>query len=178
MPSLRPERLVFLDETGMNLAMGMLYGWSKPGDPAVITRSARSDNISLVGAIALDGLRASMALDGGLDGDAFMVFLEQCLGPTLRAGDIVVMDNLSVHKMVKVKQMLASFGATPLYLPPYSPDLNPIEMTWSKVKSILRVVGARTRELFDQVLGKALRSITVEECHNWFRHSGYAVEST
>jgi transposase len=114
-------------------------------------------------------------LEGSVDTEAFRLYLEQVLGPALQPGDIVVMDNLSVHKVAGLTELLASRGARLEYLPPYSPDLNPIEKCWSKIKTALRKAKARTLEALEEALKKAFASITESDARAWFNHCGYAV---
>ena len=116
-----------------------------------------------------------MTVDGATDTDVFRTYVRQVLGPTLTPGDIVVMDNLGAHKAVGVQQALARRGARLLYLPPYSPDLSPIEPCWSKVKTVLRKAKARTREALDMAITGALATITDADAQGWFRHCGYAL---
>jgi transposase len=131
------------------------------------------DNISLVGAIRLDGVTTAMSLAGAFDGEAFLAFTEQMLAPELRPGDVVVMDNLGAHKVNGIREAIEAVGARLVYLPPYSPDLNPIEKCWSKVKHILRSIGARTKEGLHQAMAQALNLITLKDLIGWFKHCGY-----
>ncbi len=172
------EKMVFVDETGTKLGMARNYGWGPRNKPVAITQPVRGKHVNLIGAIGLDGVRASMTIEGSVNGEVFQVFLRDGLVPTLRKGDIVVMDNLSVHKVRGVRELIESAGARVLYLPPYSPDLNPIELTWAKVKSRLRAVGANSVELLNTVIGRALDAIDEALCRRWFSHCGYEIQST
>jgi transposase len=168
------ERLVFLDESGCNTAMAREYARSPIGERAHDDKpSGWGKNVSLVGAIGLGGLRTMMTLDGAVDGTAFLAFVEHFLVPTLKPGDIVLMDNLSVHKCAGIREAIEAAGAQLRYLPPYSPDFNPIEKCWSKFKSILRTIGARTREALDEAIVTALKSITGKDAAGWFASAGY-----
>lgn len=121
----------------------------------------------------LEGMVATMTVESATDGDVFEAFLEEVLCPRLKAGDVVVMDNLNVHKMNRVRELIEGAGARLLYLPPYSPDLNPIEKAWSKFKQFLRSAKARTRDALDQAVTEALKTITAENASAWFKHCGY-----
>jgi transposase len=127
------------------------------------------------GALGVHGLHAAMTVDGATDTDVFRTYVKQVLRPTLRPGGSVVMDNLRAHEAVGVQHALARRGARRLYLPPYSPDLSPIESCWSKVKTALRKAKARTREALDSAITEALATITEADAQGWFRHCGYAL---
>jgi transposase len=128
--------------------------------------------LTILSALSLGGLLATMTIEQATDGDIFLAYLEQVLGPKLRPGDVVVMDNLSAHKVAGVEQLIQAAGAELLYLPPYSPDLNPIEKAWAKLKQLLRSAKARTAEALDQAIAELLPQITPENAQAWFRHSG------
>lgn len=129
--------------------------------------------LTTLGAMSLEGMVASMTVESATDSDVFEAFLEEVLCPKLKAGDSVVMDNLSVHKIDRVRELIEGAHARLLYLPPYSPDLNPIEMAWSKFKQFLRAAKARTREALDQAVTAALETITADNAAAWFKHCGY-----
>ena len=131
--------------------------------------------MTAVAAVRLDGLTAPFTIDCPMDGDVFAVYVERVLAPTLRAGDVVVMDNLTAHKRPRVRQMIESVGASVMYLPPYSPDLNPIEMIWSKVKRLLRTLAARAVGALHDAFGVAFAAITTGDILGCFRHCGYAM---
>ena len=128
---------------------------------------------TLIAALGLEGIRCSTVVDGAVNGDVFEAFVEQVLVPQLKPGDIVVMDNLSSHKVAGVREAIESVGASVWYLPPYSPDMNPIEKMWSKVKTWLRRVAARTVEGLIHAVGDAFRAVDAEECRAYFRSCGY-----
>jgi transposase len=132
--------------------------------------------LTTLGAMSLEGMVATMTVEAATDGDIFEAFLEQVLCPKLKPGDVVVMDNLNVHKMDRVRELIESAHARLLYLPPYSPDLNPIEKAWSKFKQFLRSAKARTAEALDQAVTEALNTITAENAKAWFRHCGYGIQ--
>lgn len=174
--TLDPAKLVFLDEAGVDIAMSRAYAWAAPGWTPVIERPARGRRISLIGAIALDGGRALRRVEGYVTGDEFIQFIRDDLGPNLRPGDIVVMDGPSIHKVAGVVEALAERGASALYLPPYSPELNPIEMTWAWLKNLLRAAPPRQLKALRERVEELWTRLTVPLCAAWIRHSGY--EST
>ncbi len=169
------RRLIFVDETGCNLNLVRRYGRAPRGVRLVDRTVPRNTppNRSLVGAMSREGLLTSMEVEGSMDGDAFFVFLEHCLGPHLHAGDVVLMDNLSTHKSKRMVALIQAHGAEVLFLPRYSPDFNPIEGAWSKLKSYLRKVAARTPKALDRALAHGLARITATNARGWFRHAGY-----
>jgi transposase len=170
------RRLKFVDESGVNLAMTRLYGRAPTGERVVGSVPQNyGPNVTLLGALGVHGLHAVMTVDGATDTEVFRTYVKQVLGPTLTPGDIVVMDNLRAHKAVGVQQAIARRGARLLYLPPYSPDLSPIEPCWSKVKTALRKAKARTRAVLDTAMTVALDTVTASDAHGWFRHCGYAL---
>lgn len=129
---------------------------------------------TIIGSIRLNGEMACMTLEGAVDTEAFVAYVEQVLCPTLRPGDIVVLDNLSSHKSPRVKRAIEAVHAEVRYLPPYSPDYNPIELMWSKVKAFLKAAATRTTEGLFQAIGQALQRIHSSDVLGWFRHCGYA----
>lgn len=172
-PKLDPTKLVFLDEAGVDTAMSRTYGWAPPGQTPVIERPAHGRRISLIGAIALDGTRALREVEGYVNGDVFVSFLREDLGPHLNPGDIVVMDGPSIHKVAGVAEALRERGATPLYLPAYSPELNPIEMTWAWIKRLLRTAGTRRMPQLRERVAEYWSRVSAHLCGGWLRHSGY-----
>jgi transposase len=169
-------RLKFVDECGVHIAMTRLYGRAPRGARVVDTvPDCRGENISVLASIDLSGQSVAIALDGAVDTDIFDLFVCDVLAPTLKAGDVVVWDNLNVHKSVAAREAIEAAGAEVLFLPPYSPDLNPIEKMWSKVKSLLRKAGARTRETLYSALTDALAAVTAKDASAWFAHCGYDV---
>jgi transposase len=168
------ETLVFLDESAVNTAMVRTRGRCPRGERLAGSAPAGLWQTStLVAAIGLDGVVAPMVIDGPLNGESFAQYVETSLVPALEPGNIVVMDNLPVHKAKRVADAIAAAGCTLAFLPPYSPDYNPIENMWSKVKTHLRAAAARTFEAVVNATGDALRSITPEDCDGYFRHCGY-----
>ncbi len=168
------HRLVFLDETGSHIAMTRTHARAPLGERAVgrVPRN-RGAVTTIIGAIAARGLTALMTVEGGTSGAVFLRFVREHLGPSLRAGDVVVMDNLGAHHATGVRQAIEARGASVLYMPPYSPDLNPIELCWSKFKDVLRTFGARTRLELRHTVASAAEFITRRDARGWFRHCGY-----
>lgn len=134
------------------------------------------DNITLSAGLTQDGLIAPLRLIGAMNADIFEAYIEQFVVPELRPGDVVVMDNLSAHKRTTIGAMIGAAGAELVYLPPYSPDLNPIEMVWSKVKSVLRTIGARTFDELEEAIVVALAAISATDAANCIRHAGYTIQ--
>ena len=174
--ALDPTRLVFIDETGVTTKMARRYGRAKRGRRCHAWVPGRWHTTTLSAAITLDGLRAPMVLDGAMNGAAFLAYLEQVVVPELRAGDVVVMDNLSSHRIRGVREAIEGAGAACLYLPPYSPDFNPIEQAFAKIKARLRQVAARTLEDLWQAVAEVLDAFSPQEGANYFRNAGYRVD--
>ena len=167
----------FVDESGVNLAMTRLYGRAPAGERVIGSVPQNyGQSVTMLGALGVHGLHAVMTVDGAPDADVFRTYVRQVLGPTLTPGDIVVMDNLRAHKAIGVQQALARRGARLLYLPPYSPDLAPIEPCWSKVKTALRKAKARTREALDTAIAAAMRTVSLADAYGWFKHCGYPLQ--
>ncbi|WP_166298805.1 IS630 family transposase [Bradyrhizobium sp. 2S1] len=171
---LDPERLVFIDETSANTKMARLYGRSPRGERcrAAIPHGHWKTTTFTAG-LRSDGLIAPLVLDGPMDGDAFLAYVEQLLAPSLQPGDTVIMDNLPAHKVHGVREAIRAVGASLLYLPPYSPDFNPIEMAFSKLKALLRAAAARTMPDLWQAIANALKRFSPEECQNYLVAAGY-----
>ena len=168
------EKLVFIDESGAKTNMKRLYGRAKQGQRTVDdTPSGHWCTTTMISSMRLDGSTACMVVDGATNKDVFQVYVQHILLPTLKTGDIVIMDNLSAHKNQKVRDLIESVGAQLWFLPPYSPDLNPIEKMWSKIKSILRTIKARTEESLINAVAKALDKITANDAKRWFQSCGY-----
>ena len=157
--------------------MTRLWGRAPKGERIAETRpEGHWQVLTTLGAMSLEGMVATMTVESATDGDVFEAFLGQVLCPKLQASDVVVMDNLSVHKADRVRELIEGAGARLLYLPPYSPDLNPIEKAWSKFKQFLRSAKARTREALDLAVTEALKAITADNAVAWFRHCGYGLQ--
>ncbi|MBO1070954.1 MAG: IS630 family transposase [Dolichospermum sp. DEX189] len=167
------KNLVFIDETGVHLAMTRNYGRGVEGERVYDDRPGnKGKNITLIGAMSDEGLIATMTFPGSLNTTSFLVFIEQILLPQLWIGAIVVMDNLPVHYAEKARILIESVGAKVKFLPPYSPDLSPIELCWSKLKEILRSAKARSFDALDEAITMAVNAITDENALNWFNHCG------
>ncbi len=169
-----PTRLVFIDETWAKTNMTRTRGWCRRGKPLVAkVPHGHWKTMTFLAALRHDRITAPFVLDGPINGDAFTIYVEQVLAPTLKTGDIVVMDNLGSHKSGKVRQLIRNAGARLLFLPPYSPDLNPIEQVFSKLKTLLRKADERTVEAVWKRIGSLLGHFEPTECANYLRNSGY-----
>lgn len=168
------RRLVFIDETGASTKMARAHGRSRRGTrcKAAIPHG-HWKTTTFVGGLRLDGMSAPMMLDGPMDGAAFLAYVEQVLAPTLEPGDIVVLDNLPAHKPAAARAAIRDRGAELVFLPPYSPDLNPIETAFSKFKALLKKAAARTIEDLRLAIADALPRLTAHECRNYFIDAGY-----
>ncbi len=173
-PDLDPRRLVFIDETGASTKMARRRGRSKRGQRcrAAIPHGHWKTTTFTAG-LRLDGLTAPMLLDGSMNGVAFLAYVEQVLVPTLDPGDLVIMDNLPAHKVAGVKQAIEAAAATRVLLPPYSPDFNPIEQAYAKLKALLRKAAARTIDDLWAVIAEAIELFPPQECATFFANSGY-----
>ena len=173
---LEASRFVFVDEMGTNTSLSPLYGWSRVGKRlrAEVPRSW-GKNVTLLSSMTLCGMGPSMAVEGATTRAVFEAYVEQALAPSLRGGQVVVMDNLSAHKGARVRELVERAGCELLYLPPCSPDMNPIEGAFSKVKGILRKAQARTRSGLIEAMGHALRAVSASDAGGFFEHGGYRV---
>jgi transposase len=168
------RRFFFVDEMGTHLALSPRYAWAPRGQraPGHVPRNW-GKNTTLVAALSLEGLHAPWTIEGAVDTQAFAVYVERVLCPLLRPGDVVIIDNLSVHKAARIRALLAACGAELVFLPPYSPDLSPVEEAFSKIKACLRQLGARTREALLDGIEQAVNTITPTDALGWFAHAGY-----
>jgi transposase len=172
---LDPAKLVFIDETSVNTNMVRLYGWGPSGMRLVEhVPLGQWETLTFVSALRHDGMVAPMLIEGPMNGELFLAYVEQCLAPTLKPKDIVVVDNLTSHKVAGVAEAIEAAGATLRYLPQYSPDLNPIEMPFSKFKAYLRKLAQRTIPGIRRGIRSFLSSLKGQECANYLRHAGYA----
>lgn len=169
-----PEQFVFVDESGTHTSLTRLYGWAPHEQRATgsVPRN-HGKNTTLVAALTSDGLRVPWLIEGAMNTPTFAWYITEQLGPMLRPGQVVVLDNLSVHKAANIRQALAARGCDLLFLPPYSPDFTPIEQAFSKLKAILRGLGARTHEALWEAVRLALNAITPADAVAWFAHAGY-----
>jgi transposase len=174
-PLLDPARLVFIDETGTSTNMTRLRGRARRGARLVGRVPHRHWKITtFVAGLRCDAVTAPFVIDRPMNGPIFRTYLERCLIPTLTPGDIVIMDNLSSHKVAGVREVIEAAGARLVYLPPYSPDLNPIEQLFAKLKALLRKAAERSIDALWATIGKLLDAFSPQECANYLRHSGYA----
>jgi transposase len=174
MSQLDTKDFVFVDETGVNIAMTRRYGRAPKGERVHASAPVnKGKNVTVLGALSLTGITAAMTIEGSTDTSVFSTFVQTILAPALRPGQIVIMDNLSSHKGEEIQEAIKAVGATLEYLPSYSPDLSPIEKCWSKFKELLRAKAARTRELLDQAITEAFEMITPQNARGWFAHCGY-----
>ena len=176
-PDLDPERLVFIDETGVSTKMARRYGRSPRGTRCrAPVPHGHWKTTTFVGALRLEGMTAPMVLDGAMHGAAFLAYVEQVLVPTLKPGDIVIMDNLPAHKPIAVRNAIETAGAELRFLPPYSPDFNPIEMAFAKFKAFLKRLAARTLDDLWSAITQAVDIFKPDECQNFFTAAGYEPE--
>ena len=170
------RRLKFVDESGVNVAMTRLYGRAPRGERVVGSAPQNyGENVTMLGALSASGLSALMTVNGATDGEVFAAFVREVLAPTLEAGDIVVLDNLGAHRCAAAREAVEARGARPVFLPPYSPDFNPIERCWSKIKTALRAAKARTREALEAAIKQAIAAVTESDARAWFKHCGYVL---
>jgi len=166
-----PEQLIFLDESGVTTSMTRLYARALGGRRIhESTPGGHWKIMTILGAMSLRGMVATMTIEAATDREIFLAYLDEVLCPKLRPGDVVVMDNLSSHKVHGVRKLIQATGAEVLYLPPYSPDLNPIEKAWAKLKQLLRAAKARSKQALDQAIAEALKLISADNAKAWFKH--------
>jgi transposase len=172
--SLDARGLVFVDEMGTNISLSPLYAWAKKGQRAhcSVPRN-RGANTTVLSSMSLRGMGPSLTVEGTTTSVVFEAYVEQVLAPTLRRGQVVVMDNLSAHKGERVRELIEERGCELLYLPSYSPDLNPIEEAFSKIKRLLRRAEARTKDALVEAIGWALSAVTSRDARAFFEHCGY-----
>jgi transposase len=168
------ERLVFMDECSTNTSLAPRYAWSRRGERALCSVPRNwGTNTTLVASMSTGGMGPCLAVEGPTTKEVFETYLERLLAPLLEPGQVVVMDNLSSHKGGRVRELIEGKGCELLYLPPYSPDLNPIEEAFAKVKALLRKAEARTREALIEAMGRALEAVRAKDAHGFFEHRGY-----
>jgi len=173
------SKYIFIDEMGSNLGLTRLYGRAAPGQRVHdAVPGDRGGNVSTIGAMGREGIRTGLSVPGPIDGETMLFFVEDLLVPTLKRGDIVFMDNNPIHKLDEIEEAIEAAGAWVLFLPTYSPDLNPIEHCWSKVKARLRSLKPRTLDDLLTALVEAFAAITPRDILSWFRHCGYRVTAT
>ena len=169
-----PERLVFVDEMGTNTSLSPLRAWSPKGQRAYcsVPRN-RGPNTTLLSSMTMEGMGPSLTVEGATTAAVFETYVQRVLSPTLCPGQIVVMDNLTAHKGERVKELIEERGAELLYLPPYSPDFNPIEEAFAKIKGILRKAEARSREALIEAIARAISAVSARDARGFFEHCGY-----
>jgi transposase len=176
MPAIDPQRLVFLDESGVTTDLLRRYGRSPRGQRLIDHAPfGHWQTHTILAALRLEGLTAPAVFDGPLDNPSFLAYVEQVLVPTLRRDDLVVLDNLALHKQPAVRAAIEQVGATIRFLPPYSPDFNPIELAFAKLKAFFRAARPRSFDQVCQLLATALGLCSASECANFMRHAGYSV---
>ena len=170
------KRFKFLDESSVHMSLTRWSGRAAPEQRVVdSTPQPSGPQTTTLAVIGWTGITAPLVLSGAVNGTVFYGYIQQCVVPTLQPGDILCMDNLSAHKVTGVEELIQACGAHLIYLPPYSPDFNPIELAWSKVKTILRRLKARNFPDLIEALKQALLAITPQDIHAWFAHCGYAI---
>jgi transposase len=171
-----PKQLIFIDEAAVNIAMTRHFGRAAPGE-RVVERVPRNygEQTSLISAIGLRGLVATMTLEGAVDTLAFNAYINEVLAANLNKGDVVILDNLNVHKASQIEEVATTRGARVIWLAPYSPDYSPIEQCWSKIKQLLRAAKARTREELEAALVSVMKLVTSSDIRGWFNYCGYLV---
>jgi transposase len=169
-----PRRLVFVDEMGTNTSLSPIYAYSPRGQRAycAVPRN-RGPNTTLLSSMSVEGMGPSLVVEGATNREVFEAYVERVLAPGLRPGQAVVMDNLTAHKSGRVRELIEERGCELHYLPPYSPDFNPIEEAFAKIKALLRRAAARSREALVQTMGAALDAVTAQDAHGFFEHCGY-----
>jgi transposase len=170
------RRLVFVDEMGTNTSLAPIYGWSRCGQRACLKVPRNwGSNTTLVASTTYEGMGPCLAVEGSTTREVFEAYLEQVLAPSLRRGQVMVMDNLSSHKGARVRELIEERGCERVYLPPYSPDFNPIEEAFAKVKALVRKFEGRTHEALVEAIDRALDAVTARDARSFFEHCGYRV---
>jgi len=171
------RRLVFVDESGTHISMDRLRSRAPRGARAYgRVPKNRGKNLTLIASMSLYGMGESMCIEGATDAAAFEIYVEHFLAPSLHEGQVVVMDNLRAHRPKRIRELIEARGAELVFVPSYSPDLNPIEQAFSKIKNVLRKLGARTHEALLEGMEEALSKVSAADAAGWFEHCGYPVE--
>jgi transposase len=172
--AVEPERLIFVDECGAHTSLSPIYGYAPRGQRLRLSvPRKRGKNMSLLSSMTLSGMGPSLAVEGATTARVFESYVEQVLAPSLRKGQIVVMDNLGVHRPNRIRELIEERGCELVYLPSYSPDYNPIEEAFAKIKNILRMAAARSKEALVEAIGAALSAVTAADVRSFFEHAGY-----
>jgi len=173
-----PRRLVFVDEMGAHTSLALLCGYSPKGQRVHLqVPRNRGSNTTLLASMTLGGMGETMVVEGSTNRGVFEACVEHALTPKLEAGQVVIMDNLSAHKPARVRELIEERGCELVYLPAYSPDFNPIEEAFSKIKDMLRQARARTKDALMSVLGKALSAVSAQDAGGYFEHAGYRLQA-
>lgn len=169
------KRLVFVDEMGTNTSLSPVYAWAKKGQRALcsVPRLFQGKNTTVLSSMSVRGMGPSLTVEGATTSAVFEAYVDQVLAPTLRKGQVVVMDNLSAHKGERIRELIEERGCELIYLPSYSPDFNPIEEAFSKIKGLVRKAEARTKEALLEAIGWALSAVTTDDARGFFEHCGY-----
>ena len=172
--AVEPERLLFVDECGLHTSLAPIYGYAPKGERLRLSvPRSRGKNTTLLSSMTIEGMGPSLAVEGASTARVFETYVEKVLVPSLRAGQIVVMDNLSAHRPRRIRELIEQQGCELLYLPAYSPDYNPIEEAFSKIKNLLRKAAARSKEVLVEAIGQALSAVTAKDALGYFEHAGY-----
>jgi transposase len=172
--AVEPERLVFVDECGTHTSLAPLYGYAPRGERLRLSvPRKRGKNTTLLSSMTLGGMGPSLAVEGATTARVFETYLKKVLAPSLKKGQIVIMDNLGAHRPKRVRELIERRGCQLIYLPSYSPDYNPIEEAFAKIKNLLRKVAARTKEALVEAIGVALSAVTAADARGFFEHAGY-----
>jgi transposase len=172
--AVKPERLLFVDECGVHTSLAPIYGYAPRGERLHLpVPRNRGKNTTLLSSITTGGMGPSLAVEEATTARVFETYVEKALVPSLRAGQVVVMDNLSAHKPRRIRELIEQQGCELLYLPAYSPDYNPIEEAFSKIKNLLRKVAVKSKEALVEAIGQALWAVTAEDALGYFEHAGY-----
>jgi transposase len=173
---INPEKMIFLDESGLHLGMTRFYGRSFSNERVKdSTPFNKGTRVTMIAAIGISEVKSALYGSWHLDGDIFTTFIKNCLLPVLEPGQLVIMDNLKAHKIPHIKELVESTGAKLVYLPPYSPDMTPIELCWSKIKNYIRKQKARSLKALGKAIREAFKTITSYDLEGWFEHCGYSV---
>ncbi len=169
-----PERLLFVDECGLHTSLAPIYGYAPKGEHLTLSvPQSRGKNTTLLSSMTIEGMGPSLAVEGATTARVFKTYVEKVLVPSLRTGQIVVMDNLGAHRPKRIRELIEQQGCELLYLPAYSPDYNPIEEAFAKIKNLLRKTAARSKEALVEAIGAALSTVTAADAQGFFEHAGY-----
>jgi transposase len=172
--AVEPERLIFVDECGTHTSLGPIYGYAPRGERLRLSvPRKRGKNTTLLSSMTVEGMGPSLTVEGSTTARVFETYVEKVLVPSLRAGQIVVMDNLGAHRPKRIRELIEQQGCEPIYLPSYSPDYNPIEEAFAKIKNLLRKASARSKEALVEAIGAALSAVSAADARGFFEHAGY-----